>query len=148
MTVGSPPLQPVFKLATGPEDEAVLRISGLGAGDICLSCKAINQATFLRIGEALFGAEVGWMIFQRDADAIACSIECPGLLAILRGPFGGWLEASHRIDIAEAAIEAKPLRRARAKGVAQFDLPTLGCILKASTTTGRGVKIDDLPMID
>jgi hypothetical protein len=147
MSLGRPRPQPVFELASGPEDAPILRISGLGAVDICLSCKQIRQATFLRIGEALFGAEVGWMIFQRDADAVACSVDSSGVISALRGPFGAWLEASRRINTAEAAIEAKPLRRARAVGVVQLDLPTLGSILSASTTTGRGVKIDDLPTI-
>jgi hypothetical protein len=134
-------------LASGPADAPVLRISGLDDGDLCLSSDQVRRAVFLRIGEALFGAEVGWVIFQRDNDAVACSVDCPGVMSALRGPFGAFLEASHRLDTADAASERKLLRRARASGVAQLDLSTLGTILSASVTTGRGVRIDDLPMI-
>jgi hypothetical protein len=135
-------------LTEGPANAPVLRIVGLTADDLDLPGDQISRAVFLRIGEALSGAEIGWVIFQCANDAVACSVDCPGMMAALRSHFGALLEASGRLDSADSATEAKPFRRARESGVTQLDLPTLNAVLAASTITGRGVRIADLPPID
>jgi hypothetical protein len=118
-----------------------------GTGTVCVEPNTIARAIYLRIGESLFGAEIGWMIFRRETDAVACSMDCPGLLPALLGRFGQFLEAAGLIDVADSATEQAVLRRARAGGVVTLDLPALETILSRSVVTGRGVRIIDLPPI-
>jgi hypothetical protein len=116
-----------------------------GTEDIRIVSGNITRAICLRIGESLFGAETGWIILHRQTDAVACSLDCPGLLPALLGSFGQFLEAARLLDAAESATEQSVLRRARSGGIVKLDPPALEMILAGSIATGRGVRISDLP---
>jgi hypothetical protein len=131
----------------GPVGAPVLCIGHNGHNEITLPADAVSRVLVLRIGEALAGPETGWVVFQRAHDAVACSMELPGLMAALYSPFGAQLETARMIDMADAAAEPRVLRQARSSGVTILDLPMVATIAAASVITGRGVRIADLPTI-
>jgi hypothetical protein len=130
---------------SGMVDAPTVRIAGNDT-KIILRLDELRRVLFLRIGEALWGAEVAWVVFVREVDAIACQLDCPGLLPMLFGPFGCSLEAAHLLDTADAAATPEPLRRAKA-GVAQLDSAALATVLAGSVSTGCGVMVNSLPTI-